>query len=291
VKIRPNMAVAILVFSALGTAAELKPETVAAWNEYVRDADTRLQERIHGGSGFLKVDTNSDVNSKLQKGAVVVAPALEHTPKQVPSGLIHDWIASAFLPGVRVEDVLAVLRNYEDYKQIYKPTVIDSRHLGACDAGEKFSLTFKNKSIMAHAAVQSDFQGGYTRLDAKRWYGAAHSVRIQEIENYGQPSQRKLDVGEGTGYIWRMYTIARFEERDGGVYIEFEAIGLSRDIPGSLRWMVDPMIRRISKNSLTGFMKSTQEAVQSEIAMRNGKPETAPRRPVGRSVAAAFRDQ
>jgi len=50
------------------------------------------------------------------------------------------------------------------------------------------------------------------------------------------PKARQLGPeGEGTGLIWR-----RFEERDGGVYVEVEAIALSRDVPASLRWLVEP---------------------------------------------------
>jgi len=49
---------------------------------------------------------------------------------------------------------------------------------------------------------------------------------------------------------WRLVTIARYMERDGGVYLEIEAIGLSRDIPGSVRWFVEPIVRNVSRQSL-----------------------------------------
>ena len=56
--------------------------------------------------------------------------------------------------------------------------------------------------------------------------------------------------GHGTGIIWRLYSITRYQERDGGVYVELEAIALSRDIPGGLRWIVEPIVRRVSRSSL-----------------------------------------
>jgi hypothetical protein len=45
------------------------------------------------------------------------------------------------------------------------------------------------------------------------------------------------------------------------VYIEIEAIVLSRDIPGSLSWLVKPMIRRVAKASLTNTLQQTRDAV------------------------------
>ncbi len=52
----------------------------------------------------------------------------------------------------------------------------------------------------------------------------------------------------------------RFEERDGGVYVEVEAIALSRDIPAAVRWMVDPIVKRVSRSSVATSLKQTQEA-------------------------------
>ena len=68
---------------------------------------------------------------------------------------------------------------------------------------------------------------------------------------------------QGIGYIWRLYSVARFEERDGGVYVEPEAVALSRDIPVALRWMVDPIVRRVSRNTLLISLQQTKEAVRS----------------------------
>jgi hypothetical protein len=57
---------------------------------------------------------------------------------------------------------------------------------------------------------------------------------VQQIEHYGQSGERKLAPDEGSGYLWRVASFARFEERDGGLYLELEVMGLSRDIPRSI---------------------------------------------------------
>ena len=47
------------------------------------------------------------------------------------------------------------------------------------------------------------------------------------------------------------------------MYVEVEAIALSRDIPVSLRWLVDPIVRRISRSSLVTSLQQTGDAVRS----------------------------
>ena len=63
--------------------------------------------------------------------------------------------------------------------------------------------------------------------------------------------------------------MTRYEEREGGVYIEIEAIALSRDIPASLRWLVEPVVRRVAKASLTNSLQQTRDAVKSSCSLAN----------------------
>ena len=84
---------------------------------------------------------------------------------------------------------------------------------------------------------------------------------MQEIEEYGQQGERQIAEGEGRGYIWKLCSIARLERRDGGVYIELEAIALSRDIPAAVRFVADPIVRRVSRNSLLISLQQTQVAI------------------------------
>jgi hypothetical protein len=62
---------------------------------------------------------------------------------------------------------------------------------------------------------------------------------------------------------------------DGGVYIELEAIALSRDIPFSLRWLIDPIFRRISRSSLVISLQQTEDAVLSGTH-RLSRPSAGP---------------
>jgi len=50
-------------------------------------------------------------------------------------------------------------------------------------------------------------------------------------EGRRQANERELPPGTGDGYLWRLYSYWRYEERDGGTWVECEAISLTRDIP------------------------------------------------------------
>jgi len=262
----------------LMNATELKPETTKAWDEYIRGANARVTGRVHGAH-FLWTDESADRLQRVRQGEVVVSHVGERAPQNVPHGLIHDWIGAAFIPNVRIEDLFGVVRDYGRYKDFYRPSVIDSKPLSqAGEKDERFSMVLLNKSLFLKKALESEYQSSYVKVDARRWYGVSYTTRVQEIENFGRAGQRKLPPDTGSGLIWRLYSFSRFEERDGGVYVEMEAIALSRDIPFSVRWMVEPIVRRVSRSSILTSLQQTSDAVRTMVAKGEGprrEPVTA----------------
>ncbi len=245
--------------------ADLKSETVQQWEDYVKAADARHADRLAQGV-FLLSDEVTGQTTKLRKGRVVVTPASQHVPLKVQSGLIHDWAGAAFIPNVKFDDVLPVLRDYDRYGDYYRPNVVYAKRIAASESKDQFSMVLINKSAIARTALDTDYQTVYTQLDHHRWYSVTDATRIQEIADYDTPSQHILPENHGTGLIWRLHSTARFEERDGGVYIEVEAIALSRDIPAALRWVVEPIVRRVSHSSLATSLQQTEAAVRSHFA-------------------------
>jgi hypothetical protein len=271
--------VLILSASAVSNAAELqlKPETLAAWQSYIRTADSRMQERLHGGAPFLWIDESAERGRRVRAGEILVTPVSEQSPVRVPNGLIHDWIGAAFFPNASLADILAVVQDYPRYKEFYKPLVIDSKLLGSDRTDYRFSLLMLNKSLFAKNALLSEWKEGYLQVDDWRWYSIASTTRVQEIDEYGSPAERELPVDTGSGYIWRLYSFSRFEQRDGGVYVEMEAMALSRDIPAGLRWLIDPIVRRVSRGSVFTSFTKTRAALQAA-----GNASNASSRPAAR---------
>jgi hypothetical protein len=263
--------VTLLTLFSLATvdAATLDPNTLKAWDDYVESAAMRMEQRRRAPEdSFLWVDGAPDRLARVKAGEIVVSPVGPRSPRRVPLGLVHDWVGAAFIPQASINDVLKIVRDYGHYKDLYEPSVVDSKAIASGDYRDLYSMLLMNKSVFLKNALSADYEVCYVRLDDRRAYSIARSTRVQEIEDYGSPAQHLLPQGEGHGIIWRLAGVTRYMERDGGVYVEFEAIALSRDIPVSLRWFVEPLVRRISRSSLATSLEQTQQAVRdrAEVA-------------------------
>jgi hypothetical protein len=258
---------AVLLFPTSANAAKLNSETVAAWDDYLQTVNASLQRRVGPGGSFLWTFENSERLAKVLSGEIVVAPAPGENPKRVPGGLIHHWMGAVFLPHLRLDDVIEVTRDYGHFKEYYRPSVIESKVIARDGAVDKFSMQLMNKAFFLKTALDTDYQATNRRLDDRRYYSIARTTRVQEIVECGQDDQRRIPEGEGSGYIWKLYSVARFAERDGGVYVELEAIALSRQIPAAVRLFADPIVRRVSRNSLLTSLQQTDEAVRGRFAM------------------------
>jgi hypothetical protein len=246
------------------SASELKPETLKKWDEYIQASSLQMRVRLHPDGHFLWVDEEPERGRAVRAGEILVSPVGKHVPHSVTSGLVHHWVGAAFIPDAKTQDVLGVVRDYGHYKTLYKPHVVESKALVNDGSVDKFSISLLTKEGSSTLALDSDYEACYVQWSPKQWYGIAYTTRAQEIRNYGHPDEHKLPEGQGNGYIWRVYNIVRFEERDGGVYVEQETIALSRDIPALFHWIVDPIVRRVSRNALTISLRQTEEAVQAK---------------------------
>lgn len=263
----------LLVLAALAAAsqpgllnaAELKPATCSAWQAYLQTADARMQARLGEGSHFLWSDEAQGREAMLRGGTILVSAGTGNGTQSVPGGLIHDWIAAMFIPHANLAGVLRVAHDYADYKQFYKPAIVDSKLLGSAGGEESFEMRSLHRVLFVTAVMDSQFATRDFSVDGKRWYIVADATRVQEIENYGQPDERLLPPDRGRGYVWRLHNITRYEERDGGVYVEMETIALSRDVPVAVRWMVNPVVARFSRSELMTSLQKTREAVTAAL--------------------------
>jgi hypothetical protein len=262
--------VILLQFDLCVSAATLKPETIAAWDAYLQAANDKMQARLQPGAHFLWLDEEPDRAEKIRTKGPYVAPAVKDIPRKVPSGLIHDWLGVGFVPNSTIDDVLRIVRDYDRYKEIYHPGVIDSAFRRTEGMQDFFFMRLANRSVVAKTALDTEGAASYTRVDDKRCYGISNTIEIREIEKFGTEEARTLPPDQGTGLIWRLSSITRLEERDGGVYAELEAIALSRDIPAAFRLFVTPIVRRVSRDSLATSLHQTKLAID-DLRQRRGQ--------------------
>jgi len=277
-KLTLTLLVAAMLLPVHAHAANLKTETIAAWDEYVQSVSVSVQDRVRPGGSFLWTDEESERIAKVQRGEIIVIPARGPSPRKVSGGLIHHWIAAAFLPNVKLDDMLEVTEDYDRYQEFYRPSVIASKTIAREDSNDYFSMQLMNKAFFLKTMLDADYQSTNVRLDERRFYSVSKSTRIQEIQDYGRPSQHRMPEGQGGGYIWKVFSVGRLAQRDGGVYIEIEAVALSREIPAALRFIVDPIVRSVSRSALLTSLTQTEDAVCSksaDVARSAGIPASA----------------
>src|SRR5580704_4909207 len=124
---RLKIGLVILVMLAapvMSNASELKQETLNAWEDYLRTANLRIRQSLNTGNPFLWIEEQSDRSQRVRQGEILISPVGEAGPQKVNDGLIHDWIGAIFIPSVGINDVFAVVEDFDRYKDFYKPTVI-----------------------------------------------------------------------------------------------------------------------------------------------------------------------
>jgi hypothetical protein len=254
-----QFAVLALIFSAAGFAVELKPATRAAFDRYVRQAELRIDAQVGSGSGFLFA-TASERRATLRSGSVLAEPRVPHGELRVESGLIHDWVGAVFIPEAGVEKVLRLVQDYDHHGQFYRPEVIDSRLLSRNGNDFRVRMRLMKKKVLT-VVLDTEHEVHYEQRDALRWWSRSRSMRIAEIQNPGKAGEKALAPATGHGFLWQLNSYWTFQQLDGGTYVECEAISLTRDVPRSLAWLIEPIVRSLPRESLVNTLRDTRKAV------------------------------
>lgn len=252
---KPLLLAGLLPACALGVT--LKAPTVSAFDGYVWQAEVRisLEERSH--DRFLHLDANS--NARLRQGEILVEPIGE-VPTEIPNGLVHDWVGIVFIPGATLAQTLSLVQDYDRLARFYNPEVLSSRLLSR--SGNDFRMTMRVRKHKAVTVVlDADYQVHYGALDATHRFSESRSTRMEEVADHGTANERMLPESDSHGFLWRLNTYWRFVEVADGVYVQCEAISLTRDVPAGLGWLIGPFILNIPRESLQFTLDSTRKGV------------------------------
>ena len=178
----------------------------------------------------------------------------------MPSGLIHDRIAAAFIPESTIPEIFEVIQDYDDHKNVYKPEVLDSKLIIRHRDDFQIYLRFLKKKIMT-VVLDTDHEMHYRLVGPTRWECRSYTTRIAEVENAGTRDERILQPDTGYGFLWRLFSYWRFEQRDAGVVVECRAISLTRNVPFGLGWAIEPIIQQLPKESLFNTLEATRQAL------------------------------
>jgi hypothetical protein len=243
----------------------LKPRTLLAFHDYIRAAEEEMQPSLEGRGAFLWCDRNFERAQQVRQRQIVAQLWQGDWPVKIRNGLIHDWVGTAHVPSVSVEQVLKLVQNYDNHKHIYQPEVMDSRLLGQEGTDFQIFLRLLKKKLIT-VVLDTYHDVHYSAVEAKRWFCSSYTTRTAEVEDAGTPQEKVLEPDTGYGFLWRLNSYWKFEERkDGGVCIECRAISLTRDIPLGLGWIIEPIVRKLPQESLISTLECTRKALMPTL--------------------------
>ncbi len=184
-----------------------------------------------------------------------------------PNGMIHHWTGVVFIPA-KLEDVLAVLEDYDRHAVYFAPDVERSKLESREGDHFRVYLRFRRHKVIT-AVLNTEHEVDYFPDAPGKAHSRSSAVRIAEVEDAGKSDEREKTPGDDSGYLWRMETWWRMEENDGGIYVQSEVASLTRDIPTGLGWIIGPFVTSIPRETLTFTLEATRRAVQARVAARN----------------------
>jgi len=239
---------------------QLEPETLEAFQAYVREAEAAMQPSLDGSAPFLWSDENADRAGRVRQGDIPARLWAGQSPAHVPIGLIHDWIGAVSIRNTTLAKTLARVQDYDHHKDIYKPEVMDSRLLS--HHGDDFTIFLRllKKKIIT-VVLDTDHAVHYQRAGTGQWFCRSYTTRVCELDDAGTPKEKIYPPDTGYGFLWRLNSYWRFAEEGDSVLVECRAISLSRDVPLGLGFIIEPIIKKLPRESLINTLKATRQAL------------------------------
>ena len=257
---------ALIFAQPIYSFANLTPAATAAFDRYIELTEARMKSDLDPAR-LLQIDAKPETKAKLKSGEVRIQPGVARENGKeisIPDALVQDWLGTIFIPGAGIQQVKAVLQDYENYKVYYKPEVTESRLIS--HTGDEFDVFLRlYKKQVITVVLNTNYHVRYGLLDPQRMYVNSRSTRIAQASDARHPEAHEEPIGNDGGYLWRLNSYWRFEAADDGVYAECRAISLSRDVPALIGWAVRGFIEKFPKESMHNTLVGTKAAVAKRL--------------------------
>lgn len=244
-------------------AAELDARTASAYEHHIAVVVRAFNERVSSET-FLE-QGSPEAMGRMRRGEILLAAGTGDGIVEVPRGLIHHWRAAAFIPNMTLERLLTFVQNYAAYADAYDWLV--ASQLVARD-GDQYRTFFrvKQRAGVVTGVVDMWMVTDYRYLPADRVVALARTDCVRQVEHAGESRETRLRAGTGSGYLWRADALSKYLQRDGGVYVELDTIGLSRGYPPFFGWIIEPIARRLGRDSAAGSLNRLRIAANATPA-------------------------
>jgi len=280
-------ALGILCFgllAAFAAAAELKQETIQAFDQYVKVTEEERAAKMRKSGAFLWIDSQDDalrkqLHERLARGEVVtkrLETRDDNRPIRIPHGLVHHWVGTIFIPGATLPQTMALMENYPTYPQLFSFGVGRSQVLSQEKNHSQVQLRMFREA-RSPVFYNVDLDDRYSRVDANHGHLRSRSTRIAELADVGKPTEHELPVGNDRGLLWRLNLDWSCQEENGGVFLQIELIALSRGVPAIIAWLANPYIQSIPQQYLEKVLQAMRSGVAAQTTPHATPPSPSPK--------------
>jgi hypothetical protein len=249
------------IFPVPALSAQISPETEAAWEKSVSSIRNTL---AHDGSALLPWNSSRGLTRVSQRSADASPKASVYGEvNTVPSGLIHHWVGTALVGHALPSDVLSTLQHYDSYKSVFAPAVVESKLKSHTGDEFCYQLKFIQKGFGLHVGLLGSFRTTYYRINAERGYSFTEATDLVEINRPGEQDESSVERTKSFGYVEKTITIVRYQQVSGGTIVQIESLTLSRGLSASVRWIVIPVIRRFSQQTMAMTLTHLRGNIQA----------------------------
>ena len=250
----------LIVAAGSSEAAVLDPETVRAWDAYVRQTEARIA-REEPDTGIAPLPP--DQWRRLQSGEVLLvrreAPADGIGP-DLAGGAVHHWVGRVFLPQTTVASLVAALQG-PSWRR-WTPAEVRAMQVRREGDGLRVRMRVERDSLV-DVTYDIEHRVRFTMHPAGHATSRSVATRVVQVDDPGTPRERARPAGEDYGFLWRLNAYWRYVPVPGGVLVECESLALSRRVPLVMKPLAGPLVERVSRESLGDTLR----------ALRNGFAE------------------
>jgi hypothetical protein len=258
----------VALTSQVSLAGQLAEKTSRAFDQYIAAKEDTQNRALAVKAGLLVIDgkaepARTDAYDELKQGRILISDNCDDKTLNCTSlqgGLIHDWTGIVLVPGVSIADAVAALQDYDRYHDYYQPEVLQSRLLARSGNDFQILLRLKRTEVIT-VVLNTQYDVRYLQVDPNREFVRSHSTRIAEVDHPGTSKESEEPVGNDHGFLWRLYSYWYLYQANGGVYIQCNAVSLTRDVPAGLGWLVDSFIKKLPAESLRNTLAETRTAL------------------------------
>jgi putative flippase GtrA len=241
------------------------PRALQSWDRYVAALERAREADVSSGVPAWAIDSDPrgvQVRAALLRGGVDV------TRRSLPGIAVQDatlehWQGSILIRDVTLAQVAQRLRNPDRFPQ---PRDVLALQVGTrSDGGHDLYLRLA-RSMIITATYDTWHRVRHRARGPSRLDSTSVATRIEELQDVGTASERRVRLEDSRDFLWRMQSLWRFTAVPGGAIVTCESITLSRTVPIGLGLVSRPLINRVARESMTTALRAWQ----------NGWPRSTP---------------